>query len=79
MINTIIGIIGLLFILSAFILDEFSKKFNQDTVQYNVFNMIGSALLAWYAYTLNGWPFVVLNIVWFLVAGYKLVKIITKK
>jgi hypothetical protein len=78
MINAVIGIVGMLFILVAFILDEFVKKFNQNTVQYNILNIIGSGLLAYYAFASAVWPFLVLNVIWFLVAGYKLVKILTK-
>ena len=76
MINLIIGITGMFFILLGFILDEFFKKWNQDTVQYNVLNIIGSLLLIYYAYTLNSWPFLILNVVWFIVAGYKLIRIL---
>jgi hypothetical protein len=79
MINLIIGITGMFFILLGFILDEFFKKWNQDTVQYNVLNIIGSLLLIYYAYTLNSWPFLILNVVWFIVAGYKLVRILKKR
>jgi hypothetical protein len=78
MINLIIGITGMSFILLGFILDEFFKKWNQDTVQYNVLNIIGSLLLIYYAYTLNSWPFLILNVVWFIVAGYKLIRIIKR-
>ncbi len=75
MINFIIGIIGMVFILTAFILDEFVKRFNQNTVHYNVLNIIGSLLLTYYAFSLNSVPFIILNLVWFFVAGYKLVRI----
>ncbi|MEK6901691.1 MAG: hypothetical protein AABX37_05070 [Nanoarchaeota archaeon] len=74
-----IGILGMLLILIAFILDEFYKRWNQNTVQYNILNIIGSALLVYYALTLRAWPFVVLNIVWFAAAGYKLLQIEQKK
>jgi len=72
----IIGIIGMFLILLAFILDEFYKKFNQDTIFYNLINLFGSGLLTYYAFILIAWPFVILNVVWFIVAGYKLVRIL---
>jgi len=75
----ILGLLGMTFILIAFILDEFYKKFNQDTIAYNSFNIIGAGLLAYYSITIKGWPFLVLNVVWFLVAAYKLIKISLKK
>ena len=76
MINTTIGIVGMCFILAAFFLDEFFKKWNINTLQYNVLNLIGAALLIYYAYSLMSWPFLILNCVWFIVAGVKLVRII---
>jgi hypothetical protein len=78
MINLILGIVGMAFILVAFILDEFVKKFNQNTIQYNVFNIIGSGLLGYYAFISGVWPFLILNVIWFLTAGYKLVRILCK-
>jgi hypothetical protein len=78
MITLILGIVGMTFILVAFILDEFVKKFNQNTIQYNVFNIVGSGLLAYYAFVSSVWPFLILNIIWFLTAGYKLVRILRK-
>lgn len=75
----LIGIIGLLFILIAFVLDEFYKKFNQNTVKYNILNVIGSGLLGWYAYVSKVWPFLILNILWFVVALLKLLGILKKR
>ncbi len=74
----IIGIMGMFLILLAFVLDEFYTRFNQNTVWYNVLNIIGSGLLVYYAWTLRGWPFLVLNAVWFGAAFVKLVRIIQK-
>ena len=76
--NIAFGIVGMLSILTAFILDEFYEKFNQDTIGYNALNIFGAGSLTYYAFTLNSWPFLILNIVWFIVAGIKLVKITLK-
>ncbi len=73
MMDLILGIAGMLFILIGFILDEFYKRFNENTVGYNVLNMLGSGLLTYYAYTLNSWPFMILNTVWFIAALVKLI------
>ena len=73
--NLIIGIIGMFFILVAFIFDEFNKRWNQETIRYNLTNLIGSGMLIYYSYTLSSIPFIILNVVWFMVAGYKLIKI----
>lgn len=77
-INLIIGTIGMFFILAAFILDEFVRKFNQDTIQYNALNIAGSLLLIYYAFSLNSLPFIILNIVWFTVASFKIIRLIKK-
>ena len=78
MIDLIIGIVGVSFILIGFILDEFWKKFDQDTVNYNLLNIFGAALLIYYAFSLNSWPFVLLNSVWLIAAGIKLIRITRK-
>ncbi len=73
--NLLVGIVGMFCILIAFIMDEFYKKWNQETIRYNLTNLIGAGLLIYYAYTLVSWPFMFLNAVWFIVAGYKLIKV----
>lgn len=73
MINLIIGICGMIFILVAFVLDEFFKAWQQNSIRYNILNLIGSLLLLYYAYAIDSWPFIILNLVWFGTAGYKLV------
>lgn len=70
------GIGGMIFILTAFILDEFVPAFNQNTWRYNAMNILGSGLLAYYAFTIQGWPFLVLNLVWLIVAVIKLGEIL---
>lgn len=77
--SIITGIGGMIFILAAFILDEFVPAFNQNTWRYNALNIIGSGLLAYYAYTIRGWPFLILNLVWLMVAVVKWVEIIVRK
>lgn len=79
MIDLVLGLIGMMFILSAFILDEFYRQFRQDSVQYNVLNIIGSGFLLYYAYLLKGWPFFILNLLWLITALAKLIKILNKK
>ena len=76
MINLIIGIVGMFCILVGFVMDEFYKRWNQETIRYNLINIFGSVLLIYYAYTLMSWPFMVLNAVWFVVAVYKLILVL---
>lgn len=73
--NFAVGIAGVIFILAAFVSDEFYKRFNSETVLYNLLNIAGSGLLMYYAYSLQSWPFVFLNAVWLGAAMVKLVKI----
>lgn len=76
--SLVAGIGGVIFILIAFILDEFYKKINSETITYNLLNIAGSGLLIYYAYVLESWPFVVLNAAWLSAAVVKLVKISRK-
>ncbi len=76
MINLIIGIVGMILIVVGFVLDEFWDKFNQDTVRYNLINLVGAGLLIYYAFSLKSWPFGILNGVWVVAAGVKLIKIV---
>ncbi len=78
-VSFIIGLVGMLCILVAFVLDEFWKKFNQETVQYNVLNIVGAGMLVYYGFVIKGWPFVMLNFVWCMAAMVKLEKIVLKK
>lgn len=71
-INLLIGILGMFLILIGFILNEIFKKINSDTLSYNIINLIGAIFLIYYAYTLNSWPFLILNSVWTIVAIWKL-------
>lgn len=74
----LIGIGGMIFILVAFVLDEFFKTWQQNTLRYNVLNLVGSLLLLLYASAIDSWPFIILNLVWFATAGYKLVELMKK-
>ena len=77
--HLIVGIAGLILILISFLLNEFSKKVNPETVHYNVLNIFGAGFLAYYGYILVAWPFVILNLIWVIAAIFKLGKICFKK
>lgn len=79
MLDLILGIFGMCLILFVFILDEFESKYNEKTAINNLMSIVGAGLLAYYAFTLNGWPFLVLNLIWMSVAIVKLIKIIKRK
>ncbi len=73
----ITGVAGLAMLLSGFILGEF-LKIGEDTISYNILNIIGSVLLAVYAVKLNSIPFMILETVWAIVAIYKLIILLVK-
>lgn len=79
MIELIIGIIGMLCILAAFVLEEFVKRFNPNTLKFNLLNIFGSGLLMIYAFSLKGWPFLILNGVWFIAALIKFVELVERR
>ena len=72
------GIVGLIFILTAFILNEL-KKINTDSKLYNILNLIGGISLAYYSYTLKSIPFIILQSVWAIFALYNLIRVSVKK
>jgi len=60
---TLIGTIGALIILVAFTLNQ--KHIWKDTyLAYDLCNFVGGILLIIYAFLLESYPFVVLNLVW---------------
>lgn len=65
----------MLLILIAFIMDEFYKRWNQDTLKYNIINLFGSGILMYYAVALRSIPFLILNGVWFITSIIKIFKI----
>ncbi len=75
--NTVVGALGMLLILAGFALEEFTSHSRHESVLYNILNAVGATLLIAYAYTLDSWPFLVLNAAWLLVALAKLLQIAT--
>lgn len=79
MLTLILGIVGMVCILVAFVLEEFWKRFNPDTLYFNLLNIFGSVLLMYYALSLRGWPFLILNTVWFVAALVKFIELVEKR
>ena len=73
MIITLVGFIGMGLVLIAFIMLEF-KKWKAESLIYDSFNALGAFLLAAYAFILKSYPFLIINIVWGLVAVYDIFK-----
>lgn len=61
------GLVGMSFILSAFVMNQF-HKWRDDFLEYDGVNAVGSILLVYYALVIASWPFLLLNLVWFLVS-----------
>jgi hypothetical protein len=59
----VIGLAGAFIILLAFFMNQI-HKWRSDSIIYDVANIIGSLLLAYYSYDLRAWPFLVLNLIW---------------
>jgi len=72
--NLAIGTVGMVLILVAFVGDLF-KKITEDYAIYNIVNIIGALALAFYAYSLNSAPFLILQLVWAACSAYKLLLI----
>lgn len=68
-----VGIIGMVLVLIAYILNQLGKMDDED-VLYDVLNFVGALLLLVYALSIEGWPFLILNLIWGTVAGYDLYK-----
>lgn len=61
--TSLIGVIGAVIILTAFLLNQ-TNKLKNDAILYDLLNFCGSVLLTVYAILLNSIPFVILNIIW---------------
>ena len=73
----VIGIVGSIFILIGFVFDEFTK-IGKDTLSYNLINFTGASILSYYAFLVVSWPFLILNVIWLIVAIVKIVQILRK-
>jgi len=59
----IIGLIGAFLILLAFFMNQI-HKWKSDSIVYDITNLVGALLMAYYSYILRAWPFLILNLVW---------------
>jgi hypothetical protein len=67
------GIVGLVTLLAGFLGNLAGKVPAQGTL-YGVLNMVGSGILAIYAYLKESWVFLPLEIVWAVAAGVSLLR-----
>ncbi len=74
----LIGILGAALLLVAFALDELDILADHSP-GFNLLNLLGAGLLAWYAVLLDSWPFILLEGIWALIALRYLVKAVSQK
>ncbi len=73
MITTSIGVAGAFLILVCFVANELNK-IDRHSLIYDAGNLLGSALLIIYSYLIGSLPFLILNLVWAIVALRDLLK-----
>lgn len=73
-----IGSLGALCILIGFIFNQVGK-WKPRQFSYDALNLVGSALLIWYALLLHSTPFMILNSVWALVSLRDVIRDLRKK
>jgi hypothetical protein len=71
--SALIGFLGTLMVLIAFVMNQ-KHKWEEDFLEYDLSNLIGSALLVLYAYIIKAYPFMLLDFVWFVVSFIDVVK-----
>jgi hypothetical protein len=69
---TILGLIGASSILLSFGMNQ-AGKWSRDDFVYDAVNAFGALILTIYSYLISSYPFMVLNIVWFLIAAKDLI------
>lgn len=74
----ILGILGAFIVLVAFFLNQLNKVTN-NSLSYDLMNVIGSLSLVIYGIYNNVIPFVLLNIVWMCVSLFDVFKYFSKK
>lgn len=62
---TLIGIVGAACVLIAYVGGQL-RMLTTTSIWYDGLNVLGSALLIWYAVLLGSIPFIVLNAVWII-------------
>jgi len=67
------GILGLILLLLAFVLDTFNVVSEKSRLLYGL-NFVGSVLLVWYSYEIRSVPFFILESFWVCVSLIKMLK-----
>ena len=72
--GAILGILGAILLLLAFIMLEL-KILAREKYHFHILNLAGSLLLGFYAYGIGSIIFIALNIIWAGVAVYEIIKL----
>lgn len=64
---TLLGVVGASLILIAFVANRFGC-WSTTSLTYDAVNALGALLLIAYSYLIASYPFILLNVVWLLVA-----------
>jgi hypothetical protein len=69
----VIGTIGVTTLLIAFVLNQ-RRMLSEHSRPFLAMNLVGAALCAWSAWLVNFYPFLVLESVWAVIAGWGLLR-----
>lgn len=78
MIKLMFGFAGFGFLIIAYVLTLFGK-INQESYVFTMMNIIGAALMAAYAYDVDGWAIIMMPLLWGLVSMIYLIKVTIQK
>ena len=76
--NLTIGIIGMLLILVAFLMNQ-THRWTSDTYYFDLLNFLGAYLLGIYAVLIGSVPFIALQTVWAIISLKDVIKYLFKK
>lgn len=74
----IIGVVGALLALAAFVGNEL-EWVSAKSFAYDLVNFVSALMLLYYAFTTRAYPFVLTNSVWALVSGIDVFKYLLKR
>ena len=69
----IIGIMGMIILISAYFL-VIAGKLDPKNKIYLGLNIFASFLLGYYAYSINSWPFLAINVIWIIGSVYQMIR-----
>lgn len=74
---SILGWIGMVLILTAYLLISI-KKIKSDSYYYQILNLFGAIGIVISTLFTKSWPAMTLNIIWAIIAGFSIIKIMPK-